>query len=145
MSLCKLSTISLDVSVICPIVKLTGGEFRVPPPTDSQTWPNLGKNPHFVLTYLAVYATMGMALMVATLIERRLRKAMKSHSIPALPIYPEDRPCPYPTMFDIMRAFRGVERYEVMEGERVTVFPAQLNPLQEQLLQLLEVPASLYH
>jgi hypothetical protein len=85
-----------------------------------------------------------MALMVATLIERQLRRAMKRRSITALPLYPEDRPCPYPTIFDLVRVFRGVERYEVLEGDKVTLFPAQLNPLQKQLLQMLEVPISLY-
>lgn len=85
-----------------------------------------------------------MALMVATLIERQLRKAMKRRSLASLPLYPEDRPCPYPTLSDIVRVFRGVERYEVLDGERVTLFPAQLTPLQKQLLEMLEVPLSLY-
>ena len=68
-----------------------------------------------------------MALMVATLIERQLRRTMKRRSIPSLPLYPEDRPCPYPTLFDIVRAFRGVERYEVLDGQDSCVeLPAKL-------------------
>jgi len=47
-------------------------------------------------------------------------------------------------MFDIVRVFRGIERYEVLQGDQVTLFPAQLNPLQDLLLELLEVPSSLY-
>jgi hypothetical protein len=47
-------------------------------------------------------------------------------------------------MFDIVRVFRGVERYEVFHGGQVTLFPAKLNPLQDLLLELLEVPTSLY-
>ena len=47
-------------------------------------------------------------------------------------------------MFDIVRVFRGVERYEVLDGEQVTLFPAKLNLLQHQLLEFLEVPTSLY-
>jgi len=47
-------------------------------------------------------------------------------------------------MFDIVRVFRGVERYEVVDGERVTLFPAKLDRLQRQVLELLEVPISLY-
>jgi hypothetical protein len=85
-----------------------------------------------------------MALMVATLIERQLRRAMHQRSFTTLPLYPEDRPCRYPTMFDIVRVFRGVERYEVLNGDQVTVFPAKLNRLQDLLLELLEVPISLY-
>ncbi len=69
---------------------------------------------------------------------------MKRRSIAALSLYPEERPCPYPTVFDIVRVFRGVERFEVLNGDNLTLFPAQLNPLQKQLLEMLEVPISLY-
>jgi hypothetical protein len=110
-----------------------------------KTWqeltPVLLKKDERVVGFLHMHV---MALMVATLIERQLRKAMKRRSLASLPLYPEDRPCPYPTLFDIVRVFRGVERYEVLDGERVTLFPAQLTPLQNQLLQMLEVPISLY-
>ena len=110
-----------------------------------KTWqeatPILLKKDERVVAYLHMHV---MALMVATLIERQLRRAMKRRSIPSLPLYPEDRPCPYPTLFDIVRVFRGVERYEVLDGERLTLFPARLNPLQKQLLEMLEVPLSLY-
>ena len=111
-----------------------------------KTWqevtPVLLKKDERVVAYLHMHV---MALMVASLIERQLRKAMKRHSLSSLPLYPEARPCPYPTIFDIVRVFRGVERYEVLQSERVTLFPAQLNPLQKQLLEMLEVPISLYH
>jgi transposase len=85
-----------------------------------------------------------MSLMVATLIERQLRNAMRRNSISALPIYPEGRSCQFPTMFDIVRLFKGVERYEVYEGDDVKIFPAQLNKLQQQVLDLLGVPLSLF-
>jgi len=111
-----------------------------------KTWqevtPVLLKKDERVVAYLHMHV---MALMVATLIERQLRKAMKRCSLSSLPLYPEDRPCPYPTIYDIVRVFRGVERYEVLEGERVILFPAQLTSLQKQLLEMLEVPLSLYH
>lgn len=85
-----------------------------------------------------------MALMIATLIERQLRIAMKRKAIKALPVYPEGRPCKYPTTFDIVRLFKGVERYEVIQGENVYVFPAKLSKIQKQVLELLGVPVSLY-
>lgn len=111
-----------------------------------KTWqemtPVLLKKGVRVMAYLHMHV---MAIMVASLIERQLRKAMRQRSIHALPIYPENRPCPYPTIFDIVRLFRGVERYEVADGERTTIFPAQLTPLQKQVLRLLEVPLSWYH
>ena len=110
-----------------------------------KTWqevtPVLLKKDERVVAYLHMHV---MALMVATLIERQLRRAMNQRSIPTLPLYPEVRPCRYPTLFDIVRVFRQAERYEVVDGERVTLFPAKLNRLQHQLLELLEVPASLY-
>jgi len=113
--------------------------------TQLKTWqevtPVLLKKDERVVAYLHMHV---MALMVATLIERQLRRAMKRRSISALPLYPEERPCPYPTVFDIVRVFRGVERYEVIDGEKVTLFPARLNPLQKQLIEMLEVPLSLY-
>ena len=110
-----------------------------------KTWqevmPVLLKKAERVVAYLHMHV---LALMVGTLIERQLRRAMKRRSLPTLPIYPEDRPCPYPTIFDIVRVFRGVERYEVLEGERLTLFPAQLSRLQKQILEMLDVPISLY-
>jgi transposase len=110
-----------------------------------KTWqeltPVLLKKDERVVAYLHLHV---MALMVATLIERQLRRAMHHHCLPSLPLYPENRPCRYPTMFDIVRVFRGVERYEVVDGERVTLFPAKLDRLQRQVLELLEVPISLY-
>jgi len=110
-----------------------------------KTWqevtPVLLKKDERVVAYLHIHV---MALMVATLIERQLRLAMKSRSLASLPLYPENRPCPYPTMFDIVRVFAGIERYEVVQGDEITLFPAQLNPLQKQLLELLGIPLSAY-
>lgn len=81
-----------------------------------------------------------MALMVATIIERQLRIAMKLNPIKSLPIYTEERACKYPTTFDIVRFFKCIERYEVEERDKIYVFPAQLNELQKHVFELLEVP-----
>jgi transposase len=109
--------------------------------TFQEATPVLLKKDERVVAYLHMHV---MALMVATLIERQLRKAVKRCSLPSLPLYPEHRPCPYPTLFDIVRVFRGVEKYEVLDGDKVILFPAQLTPLHKQVLQMLEVPISLY-
>jgi transposase len=110
-----------------------------------KTWqeitPVLLKKDERVIAYLHMHV---MALMVATLIERQLRRAMKQRSIPSLPLYPESRQCRFPTMFDIVRVFQGLERYETVDDDQVTLFPAKLDPLQRQVLELLDVPASLY-
>jgi transposase len=105
------------------------------------TTPAFLKKSERVIAYLHMHV---MALMVSTIVERQLRIAMKKKSIKSLPIYPEGRTCPYPTMYDIVRLFKGVERYEVIQGENVSIFPAQLSDLQRQVIDLLEIPKSLY-
>lgn len=99
------------------------------------------KNGKRVVAFLHVHV---MALMVAALIERKLRLAMKRKRLASLPIYPEKRPCKSPTIFDIVRLFRNVERYEVEAGGETIVFPAELNDEQKQVLELLEVPPASY-
>jgi len=94
-----------------------------------------------VVAFLHIHV---MALMVATLIERKLRLAMKKQRIDSLPIYPEKRACKTPTLFDIVRLFRNVERYEVESSHDTMVFPAELTTEQKEVLTLLEVPAAMY-
>jgi transposase len=85
-----------------------------------------------------------MALMVATLIERTLRKKIKELGVEPLPIYPSNQDCPFPTMFDIVRLFDNVERYEVIQDGKTTLFPANLSQKQKQVLEYLGVSVSLY-
>jgi len=99
------------------------------------------KNAERVVAFLHVHV---MALMVAALIERKIRLAMKQKGINSLPIYPENRPCKSPTMFDIVRLFRNVERYEVTTADDTIVFPAELTKAQKEVLTLLEIPIAAY-
>ncbi len=85
-----------------------------------------------------------MALMVAALIERKLRLAMQRKDIASLPIYPENRACTSPTIFDIARLFRNIERYEVTAGDGTMIFPAELTGIQKEVLKLLDVPLAAY-
>ena len=94
-----------------------------------------------VVAYLHMHV---MALMVAALIERKLRLAMQKKKIDSLPIYPENRACPSPTIFDIVRLFRNVERYEVTAGDKTLIFPAELTDIQKEVLNLFEVPVAAY-
>lgn len=94
-----------------------------------------------VVAFLHVHV---MALMVASLIERKLRSAMRQQGITSLPIYPEHRACTCPTIFDIVRLFKNVERYEVVAGENTMIFPAELTDIQKEVLSLLEVPVAAY-
>ena len=110
-----------------------------------KTWqkvtPVLLKNSKRVVSYLHIHV---IALMVSTLIERQLRLAMKNNQIEALPIYPEGRDCSHPTIFDIIRLFRNIEKYEVELDGKTTFFPANLNIIQKKILNLLAIPISLY-
>ena len=109
--------------------------------TYQETTPAFLKKPKRVIAYLHMHV---MSLMVATIIERQLRIAMNKNSIKSFPIYPEERVCQNPSMFDIVRLLRGVERYEVIQGENVNIFPARLDKTQRQVLELLEVPIGFY-
>ncbi len=94
-----------------------------------------------VVAFLHIHV---MALMVAALIERKIRLGMKQEGTDSLPIYPEQRACKSPTIFDIVRLFRNVERYEVTMRDDVIVFPAELTRAQKNVLRLLEVPTAEY-
>jgi len=94
-----------------------------------------------VVAFLHVHV---MALMVGSLIERRLRQAMRKKNLQSLPIYPEDRPCASPTIFDIVRLFKNVERYEVTSGDEILIFPAELSKIQKEVLNLLSINLAAY-
>jgi hypothetical protein len=47
-------------------------------------------------------------------------------------------------MFDIVRLFKNVERYEVIVGDELTIFPAELTAIQKKVLELLDVPIADY-
>ena len=85
-----------------------------------------------------------IALMIAALIERKIRLAMKKNNIKELPIYPEQRKCKAPTMHEIVRLFQSVERFEMEKNGTTTIFPAELDCRQKKVLELLEVPLKLY-
>lgn len=85
-----------------------------------------------------------IALTVASLIERTLRRAIEKKNIKDLNIYPEKRNCPYPTYYDVERLFRSVEKYEMNKGDEAYYFPAELTPEQKKVLKLLGVPLSFY-
>ena len=94
-----------------------------------------------VVAFLHVHV---MAFMVSSLIERRLRQAMQKNKLQYLPIYPEERRCASPTIFDIARLFKRVERYEVTSGDEILIFPAELTKAQKQVLDLLNIPLAAY-
>ena len=104
--------------------------------------PVLLKNEGRIEAFFFIYF---LALLVAALIEREIRRAMKKADIQDLPLYPEQRSCPRPTYEQISRLFERAERHTLQRNGRfVEVFNSELSPLQRQVLRLLGVSTRAY-
>jgi transposase len=86
-----------------------------------------------------------LALLTEALIEREIRTSMKNEGLQGIPLYPELRNCPAPSAPRIFEIFSGVQRHHLTsKGHVVKVFGPELGPVQQQVLDLLHVPASVY-
>src|SRR4051794_14101341 len=56
------------------------------------------------------------ALLVESLLERELRRAMGRDGVESLPLYPEGRACSRPTARRVIDSFEDVQRHELTEG-----------------------------
>jgi len=94
----------------------------------------------------ALFTLYFFALVVQALIERELRQSMATRNIEDLPLYPEQRLTRRPTTEQVMRLFASVQCHTLHDasGHAVQRFPAQLNPLQCQVLDLLGVDRRAY-
>ena len=93
----------------------------------------------------ALFFLYFITLLIQALIERELRRAMEREQIDSLPLYPEERACPRPTVLQILRLFHSPERHALLkDGEMVQDFPPQLTDLQGQVAGLLGIPKSAY-
>ncbi len=93
----------------------------------------------------ALFACHFIALLARCLTERQLRQAMARDGVAQLPLYHEDRACTAPTAARIFDHFADVHRHHLtQDGQHAQTFQPQLTPLQHQLLDLLDVPASAY-
>ena len=93
----------------------------------------------------ALFACHFIALLCCCLIERELRAAMTRETVADLPLYHEDRSCTAPTADRIFDHFANLQRHHLTrDQQRLQVFEPQLTPLQQQLLDLLDVPGSAY-
>ena len=92
--------------------------------------------------FLCVYF---LALLVEALLERELRQAMQASEMNSLPLYPEGRPCRYPTAPRVFDAFDNVQRHELAaDGQQRVVMVTELSPLQCNVLKLLGHSADQY-
>lgn len=86
-----------------------------------------------------------IALVVETLIERELRRAMNRDGIRMLPLYPEERFCKAPTAERILDLFANLRRHRLFKkGKEVERFRDRLSKLQRQVLGLLGVRTAAY-
>jgi len=90
---------------------------------------------HRIQALLSMYF---FALLIEALLERELRSAMQRKGIESLPLYPEGRPCCWPTARRVLDLFEPVQRHTLSRGKRpAEVLVTDLTRLQRQLLNLL--------
>jgi transposase len=93
----------------------------------------------------AIFCCQFLALLLGALIERQIRAGMHRADIAHIPLYPELRACPSPSAERILAIFTDITRHELRRnGKRIQTFEPDLNPLQQQVLDLLGVPATAY-
>jgi transposase len=88
-----------------------------------------------------------IAMLISSLIERTIRHAMTAAGLDELSLYPEDRGCTAPTTARILEIFTGVARHELTapDGQVLRTFHPELTDLQRQVLDLLDIPTSVYN
>jgi len=70
---------------------------------------------------------------------------MQRDALDSLPLYPEGRPCRYPTTRKVIDQFEPVGRHTLTaRGQEPTTFVTELTPLHRRILKLLGVPANTY-
>jgi transposase len=100
------------------------------------------KKPSRVAAMLHVYF---IAIMVASLIERTVRTAMRQGHIEQLELLPEQRFTKNPTCPRVLEAFTDLCEHVVAQpGNQPLLFPLALTEQQKMLLHLLDVPESTY-
>jgi transposase len=86
-----------------------------------------------------------LAVLLAALVERSIRRSMADAGLKVIHTLPEDRPTATPTWEQLTRLFEGHARYELLEGKRtVKTFQDQLTASQQQVLGLLGVQESAF-
>jgi transposase len=105
-------------------------------------------SPVFLKNNIRVEALMFIyfiAQLVAALMERTLRQNMARQGIAAIPSLPEGRYSKTPTFAQILDAFANRSKAQLYEnGSCITSFVEPLTELQELMLRLLDVDATIY-
>jgi transposase len=116
-----------------PMIEKRFGQLK----TDFVVAPVFLKEVSRIQALLCVYF---LALLVESLLERELRRAMEREGIASLPLYPEGRACRRPTARKVIDLFEGVQRHEMSAGRRpAVIFTTKLSRLQRRILRLLNM------
>lgn len=121
-----------------PLIEKRFSQFK----TDFAVAPVYLKNVARIQGLLAVYF---LVLLVQTLLERELRRAMARSNVPALPLYPEGRACTRPTTQKIIELFEPIQRHAVLretgcgsdQDQEPLILITTLTPVQRKIVQLL--------
>ena len=110
--------------------------------TDFEVAPVYLKAVHRIQALMCMYF---FALLIEALLERQVRQAMQKAEIEALPMYPEGRPCRWPTARRVIDLFEHVQRHTLEHRRQPPeVMVTELTRLQRKLLKLLGLPAQGY-
>jgi transposase len=116
-----------------PLIEKRFSQFK----NDFTVAPIYLKNVARVQGLLAVYF---LVLLIQTLLERELRRALQASPEEFLPLYPESRPCRRPTTRRVLDAFESVQRHVLVLADGVEqTMVTQLTSLQRQVLSLLKL------
>jgi len=86
-----------------------------------------------------------VALLVQSVIEREMRSNMKKAGLKSIPIYHEKRQCASPTTDKVLNLFNNIQRHHLTDnGVLVKTFNPKLNEVQALVLNLLDIPQSVY-
>jgi len=103
--------------------------------TDFEVAPVYLRSVHRIQALLCVYF---FALLVEALLERELRRAMQARGIESLPLYPEGRPCRWPTARRVIDLFETIQRHTLLRrGRPAELLATEPTRLQRRLLKLL--------
>jgi hypothetical protein len=111
--------------------------------TDFRVAPVYLKSATRIVGLLAIYF---FVLMVQSLLERELRKAMASQGVDSLPLYPEGRACVRVTTRQVLDVFEPISRHTISKvgSNDFEMFSTELAPIHRMILKLLRVPEADY-
>jgi transposase len=115
-----------------PLIEKRFSQFK----TDFEVAPVYLKEISRIQALLCIYF---FALLLQTLLERELRRAMAAAKEDSLPLYPEGRACPAPTTRRVFDVFETVQRHELSREGGVETFVTELMPVQTEILKLLHL------